>query len=74
MPGTSAGHFCVSNHPDLILATWHELAHHGVTLFGPDVATLDIRTDDTATKVVAAQIHEALTAPATPAPPKRPTE
>ncbi len=48
VPGTSAGLFSVSNHPDIILASWHELAHHGVTVFGPDLADLPIHTDDTA--------------------------
>jgi hypothetical protein len=48
VPGTSAGLFSVSNHPDIILATWHELARHGITDFGPDLSTLDIHTDDTA--------------------------
>jgi hypothetical protein len=48
VPGTSAGLFTVSNHPDIILATWHELARHGITVFGPDLSTVDIHTDDTA--------------------------
>ena len=48
VPGTSAGLFSVSNHPDIILASWHELARHGVTVFGPDLSDLPIHTVDVA--------------------------
>jgi hypothetical protein len=33
---------------EIQVVAWHELAHHGLTVFGPPLSTLDIWTDDAA--------------------------
>jgi hypothetical protein len=46
LPCTQAGIFHEAERLDVHPVTWHELAHHGVTVRGPELAGVEIWTDD----------------------------
>ena len=46
LPCTQAGLFHEAERLDVHPVTWHELARHGVTVRGPELAEVEIRTDD----------------------------
>jgi hypothetical protein len=48
VPTTLHGLFSTDDRLDLSPVAWHEVAHHGVTVFGPDLSTLEIWTSDPA--------------------------
>ncbi len=48
LPCTQAGLFHEAERLDVHPVTWHELAHHGVTVRGPELPEVEIWTDDAA--------------------------
>ncbi len=46
VPCTLGGHFAEEGRMDVNPVTWHELAHHGVTVRGPALEDLEIWTDE----------------------------